>query len=287
MKNKIKNVNRNVFPKLQGCVTDKIRELPNCDCRLHFSDDGTPAALIVGEKEKSMYSSFRIEDMMVIRPLDRVTVDVTSTAGEFNVLGSIQIYFVACTTNIDVEGNIEASSTSALSEVEKQNFPSKLSSEDNIKTPSSKSQTCNTTFDLKDLMSRKYWRSNKFVSSTRKNSEKVLKVDRRQVLMTGGFRMIFGDFGAKPAQGIAGQSGKDTERPSAGGYSHARQRMQEMGEVWAEEEDLPEQLSATDQEGATRNRSNNYEASANYGKLQHLATQRIGKLKAEKRSNKY
>ena len=226
-----------------------------------------------------MHSSFTIEDMLVIRPLDRITVDVTSTVGKFNLLGSIQVYFVASTTNTDAERNIDSSSACAPPELFKQKFPTNLSKEGNIQMPSKNLDACNNNFDLKDLMSRKYWRDNKFVSSNRKTSGKVLKEDRRQVLIAGGFRLAFSDFGVKPA------SREDIERPSAGGYSHARQRMQEMGEIWAEEEDLPEQMPAISQEVATI--SDNSKTSSNYGKIQHLATQRMGKLKAEKRSSKY
>jgi hypothetical protein len=60
--------------------------------------------------------------------------------------------------------------------------------------------------------------------------------------------------------------------------------MQEWGEAWADEEDLPDYVPATNANSSDGGYSEN---DYNYGQIKHLASQRIGKLKTEKRNSKY
>jgi hypothetical protein len=272
-------------------ITEKYRLLSNCDCFLQTTIDGRPEALHIGEKEK--FSSFSSENdgFMVIRPLDSIIVDVTSTTTAYNVVGTIQVHFVGPARLAETKGKTEGSPAVDLSEVVKLILPTSTSCKTEVeecnigKVLRGGSAPYPNSAGLCEIFSRKCWRDDRLYGSersfaTRSNvMEMIGKIGRRRDIVAGGFRLVFGSVTQQPPMKSADISGDDM--PYVRSYAHARQRMLEMGETWAEEEELPD---TTIDESESNGGIN---AAAKYGKLQHLATQRIGKLKSEKRSSKY
>ena len=121
--------------------------------------------------------------------------------------------------------------------------------------------------------------------------QKIIKCNRRNELagssscrITFGTVSYAGGLKAKSAGDNFGSSSTNPEDSRSGrGYESARMKMANMREEWAEEEELPVSWEEVDSQGGGRASSQ----SMNYGKMQHLASTRMNKLKTEKRNSKY